>query len=89
MGFLDLKIERSHLKIINQKLRPFGLKPYLSEEWEIHGPHQGMNYQVYVGYAWGRFGKLHVTQCVSITPQGIYEIDDPSDWWKTYEDRKL
>lgn len=51
MGILDFEDQKEHLTYIQKVLSRRGLTPDLSEEWEIHGPHQGMNYQVYVGYA--------------------------------------
>ena len=51
MGRLDFKHEEEHFKYIRSTLLRRGLVPDLTEEWEVHGPHQGWNYQVYVGYA--------------------------------------
>mgnify|MGYP000853102449 CR=1 FL=1 len=51
MGVLDFKHQPKHLARIRRILSRRGLVPDLTEEWEIHGPHVGMNYQVYVGYA--------------------------------------
>lgn len=51
MGILDFKSQKHHLARIRRILSRRGLAPNLREEWEIHGPHQDMNYQVYIGYA--------------------------------------
>jgi hypothetical protein len=52
MGILDLNEEPKHLDIVKRRLARRGLKPCLDEEWDIHGTHEGMNYQVYVGTAY-------------------------------------
>jgi hypothetical protein len=51
LGYLDFDHEKRHLSIIRRALFRRGLAPDLDELWEIHGPHQEMSYQVYVGYA--------------------------------------
>jgi len=51
MGILDFEDQRHHLTYISRVLSRRGLLPDLGEEWEIHGPHDDMDYQVYVGYA--------------------------------------
>jgi len=38
-----------------------------------------MDYQVYVGYAYDEVGEYY---CVAVYPRAVYEIKDPSDWWK-------
>ncbi len=52
MGVLNLKKEKHHLKRIQEALNRRGLKIDRGEDWEIHGPHQDMNYYVYVGYGY-------------------------------------
>lgn len=52
MGFLDLKYEKNHLQRIQKALAKRGLKIDKADDWEVHGPHEKMNYQVYVGYAY-------------------------------------
>ena len=56
MGFLDFEDEydRRHLKRIKSALIRRGLQPDLEGDWEIHGPHQGMNYQVQIGWAFDK-----------------------------------
>jgi len=51
MGYLDFDYDKRSLSLISKVLSRRGLAPDLDESWEIHGPHQGMDYQVYVGYA--------------------------------------
>lgn len=51
MGILALEDDKEIFRHIRRTLQRRGLKPDLgTEEWEVHGPHPGMNYQVYVGY---------------------------------------
>lgn len=51
MGILDFENQPKHLVCIRRILARRGLAPDLTEKWEIHGTHENMNYQVYVGYA--------------------------------------
>lgn len=48
--------------------------------WEVHGPHQDMPYQVFIG--WCRETKGNKERLVAVYPRRIYEIEDPADWWK-------
>jgi hypothetical protein len=50
MGYVDLDDEPEHGKYVRRQLKRRGLVPS-GDTWEIHGPHQNMNYQVYVGEA--------------------------------------
>ncbi len=81
MGNLNFKKEPYHLQQIEGYLRRRGLKPDLKEVWEIHGPHKGMNYQVYVGYAISVTDPSD-TPIVAIYPwqRRVYEIEDTSNW---------
>lgn len=87
MGFINFKTEPEHKEYIKQALTKRGLKPLYAYDWEIHGPHQGMNYQVYVGDA--QYLNPKVNTVVSIYPWGVYEIDDLSDWYKTYPENRI
>ena len=87
MGFLDEKEDAEHYKRINRRLKKRGMVIYLDEEWEIHGPHPGMNYQVYVGYA--RYENQEVYRCVAMYPWATYEIDDEDRWWYMNPDRRI
>ena len=80
MGFLDLDDEdnKRYLKVIRSALARRGLKPDLSEEWEIHGPHQDMNYHVLIGWT---YDEKDQWCCVAIYPKAVYEIEDESKWW--------
>lgn len=82
MGFIDLENESNagYLKLINSALARRGFKPDLSKEWEIHGPHQGMNYQVLIGWAYENENK-DSWHMVAVYPRAIYEIEDESKWW--------
>jgi len=92
MGYLDFKDQPEHLAHIKKILARRGLKPCIDEEWEIHGPHQGMNYQVYVGLAKTKkiqpgTGKKEY-YCVVIYPRAVYMIYEHGDWYKPQtEDR--
>ena len=78
MGFIDLGTEKEHLRRVKSASSKRGLMPDLSQEWEIHGPHQNMNYQVLVGWAYDNTCNRHL---IAIYPRVIYEIDDYSKWW--------
>jgi len=56
-----------------------------NDEWEIHGPHQDMNYQVYIGPAYRK------KECflVAIYPKAVYEIDNYDDWWKADPEKRI
>jgi len=104
VGTLNFSKEKEHLAIIRKRLAVRGLKPDLKSEWEIHGPHQDMNYQVYVGYAmpsddkeecrycslpWKQC-KVHPNYyCVVIYPRGVFEIFDPSKWYKPEPENRI
>jgi hypothetical protein len=91
---------------IRRRLARRGLKPDFSEEWEVHGPHRGMPYEVYIVAAF--FEAVPGAKCicpksaqlvscpahrqdiwVAIYPRGVYQIDDPDDWWKVTPDMKI
>lgn len=52
MGTLDLENDKHYRKVIDDALGKRGLILDDSEDWEVHGPHQEMNYQVYIGWAY-------------------------------------
>jgi hypothetical protein len=75
MAYLDEVEEKSeHYKYIEKRLTSRGLEINKKWAWEIHGPHQDMNYVVYVGLV--KDGRM-----VVIYPKKVYEIDDESKWW--------
>lgn len=90
MGTLNLQEEPYHRNRIKKALKKRGLRMDMEYEWEIHGPHQDMNYVVYVGYAyfdkWHPF--LHIPEknrpdgiWVVIYPRAVYEIDEELKWY--------
>ena len=90
MGFANFSIksdlnanERLALKSITRRLSWRGLKMIDLENWEVHGPHSEMNYQVWVGAV--EFIKNRNKFHIAICPKKIYKIDGPSDWWKNEE----
>jgi hypothetical protein len=87
MSRLDLKEEKEILKFITGMLKRRGLSLYGKDDWEIHGPHKGMNYQVYVGYAQNIITKE--CGCIVIYPKAIYWIEDPCDWWKCEPENRI
>lgn len=92
MGVLNFEEQPHHRRKITDALRHRGLMPDLVEEWEVHGPHAGMNFQVYVGYAVSKDDPLDCF-CVAIslhgTGRGVYEIDDPTRWGERSPDKKI
>lgn len=93
-NFGENKDKDNHIKKILAKGE---LKPIMDEEWDIHGPHPDMDYQVFVGPAdplddeskcrlcdkkW-KDCDLHLNGgIVVVHPKGFDMIDDPSDWHK-------
>ena len=89
MGVLNFEVETRHLQKITAALKRRDLLPVTDEEeWEIHGPHDQMNYQVYVGYA---VSKDDPNDCplVAIYPRAIYEIEERSDWGRVLPEKKI
>jgi hypothetical protein len=85
MGLLDLKHEKETLDFVFGMLARRGLYLKNNDEWEIHGPHQDMNYQVYIGPAYRK------KECflVAIYPKAVYEIDNYDDWWKADPEKRI
>ena len=52
MGFLNFKEEKYNLQRIKSALRRRWLTMDPADDWEIHGPHQDMNYQIFIGPAY-------------------------------------
>ena len=93
MGFIDIDDAENdpriphYLKRIKSALARRGLVPDLEDsEWEIHGPHQDMNYHVLIGWAQDKKCEWY---CVAIYPNAVYEIDDPDDWWKVSNENRI
>ena len=51
MVLLDIELGKEDLKFIQSALDRLNLFMDKDDEWEVHGPQQDMNYQVYVGRA--------------------------------------
>ncbi|MFC2094547.1 hypothetical protein ACFLSH_02850 [Bacteroidota bacterium] len=78
MGFLDFKWDKYHLRRITSSLKRRGLTPEVDgDAWQIHGPHQGMNYQCYEGWAYFEDSPDDYVY-VHIMPRAVYEVD-PDD----------
>lgn len=81
MGFIDLEDQdngKRYLPKLKAALARRGLKPDTSVEWEIHGPHPNMDYQVLIGWVFDDQARY----LVAVYPRGVYEIEDESSWWK-------
>jgi len=89
MGFLNLEHEPKHRHDIQKALEKRGLRFDADDDWEIHGTHPGMDYQVYVGTAYidGQNGSQEIW--VAIYPHAVYEIDDSDRWQKIYAVRRI
>lgn len=94
MGFIDFTKksdlntnERWALESITRRLKTSGLKMIDLENWEVHGPHENMNYKVWVGEVQTLDKKPIIGNSyqfyIAVYPRQIFMIDDPSDWWKT------
>ena len=81
MGLLDLKNEPTHAVKIRKALSRRGLKFDEGGDWEIHGPHDQMDYQVYVGSAY-READPEAWFDVAIYPHAVYEIESSDEWTK-------
>ena len=51
MGWLDFEDKR-RLRRIKKALARRGMRIDTDWDWEVHGPHPDMNYEIYVGYAY-------------------------------------
>jgi len=63
---------------IREALRKRGLTLVYKKEWEKHGPHQDMEYEIFVGAAKGPWGSS--VGCVVIYPWGVWAIDGSDVW---------
>ncbi|PLX27156.1 hypothetical protein C0583_04620 [Candidatus Parcubacteria bacterium] len=97
MGDIKLNEEGNeyHFHKIRKKLPELNLSPCLDETWKIHGPHEEMDYQVYVGYVepldsnkkcklckkvWSECELHNNYKIVAVYPDKVYEISDVSRW---------
>lgn len=77
MGFLNFRKEKVHLKRIQAALKRRGLTMKQADDWEVHGPHHDMNYQVFIGPAYRR-GKW---DCIAVVyPWAVYGVSQHSEW---------
>lgn len=86
MGILDFREEKETARLIKRALGRRGLKPHFLEEWEVHGKHQDMDYDVYVGFA---YSKAKGNICVAIYPRSVYEVEEPGKWWDTKTEKRI
>ncbi|MBA7500360.1 MAG: hypothetical protein GH144_01250 [Clostridia bacterium] len=106
MGVINFHEEKEISRRVKSSLRRRGLKVDLeTEEWEIHGPHPQMNYQVYVGYvdfipapdakctcppgSQRTYCPVHGGCCVAVYPRAVYEIEEISKWWDTKPEDRI
>lgn len=91
MGRIDLKEEPELRRTIKKRLLQRGLilDPEGLEYWEVHGPHESMNYQVFIGLVYDRQEGPDKSSYVAVYPKAVYWIDDPCDWWKVGPDQKV
>lgn len=98
MGTLNLQAEPYYRNRIKRALEMRGLRMDMEDEWEIHGPHQDMNYVVYVGHAY--FDKWQPSQhildknrpewmWVAIYPRSVYEIEEESEWYTKGSEQRI
>jgi len=93
MGILNFDHDTAIKGYIIKRLKSRGLIIDESEEWEVHGPHYQMDYQVYIGPAlydkkiWTveRLDGLYV----AIYPRGIYELEDTTKWHQASPENKI
>ncbi len=89
MGVLNID-EKRHFTSIKRRLRRRGLHPILDTdgrgetEWEVHGPHEGMNYQVYIGPVFENDENDYFY--VVMYPRFVYEGDD---WHQVEPEEKI
>jgi len=93
MGILDFNEDKKIKKCIERRLKSRGLILDESEEWDIHGPHPEMDYQVYIGRVvyddQHRSGRAGFRTYVVIYPRAVYEIDSPSDWYRVEPENRI
>ena len=88
MFTLDPKTDQDCFQYINFHLACRGMKPVMSEGWQVYGPQLGTDYQtLVVGPA--TFSHLPKSSVfVAIDLGSVYEISDPGNWqYRKKEDR--
>ncbi len=79
MIFTEKDEVQEHAKRLNKRLRRYGYKiPEDVEEIEVHGPHLGMNYQVWLVYVVSLTNPKEDFGNVAIYPRQIF-------WTENYE----
>lgn len=89
MGSLNIENEPYHVNEIKRALEKRGLKFYPDGDWEIHGPHPGMDYKVYVGLAGIDCSGTIKDIWVVIYPKAVYEIEDFDKWQETHAENRI
>jgi len=74
----DSEAAKEMFAIIKKRIGERGLEAVDHDEWEVHGPHQDMNYQVLVGPIKGSWGPAH--SYAVIYPSGVWEIEGSEFW---------
>jgi hypothetical protein len=79
MTILNIETDQDCVYYIKRRLKFRDMAPVFFEDWEVHGPHPGVDSQVFVGPA-----KCHHLAesfvYVAIYPGAVYEIDDRDKW---------
>jgi hypothetical protein len=89
MGFLNLEREPEHMHEIQKALEKRGLRFDVEDDWEIHGPHPNMDYQVYVGTAYKDTPNGSEEMYVAIYPHAVYQIDDSDEWQTPSSEQRI
>lgn len=84
MGTIDLQQNKKELMFVDGKLKEVGMKIDNSVEWLITGPHEGFDFNIFVGPA--DFDKNIWTNTqndgafVAVCRRGVYEAEAEDDW---------
>lgn len=105
MGYLNFRDGgEKHLSSIKGALRRRDLQMDENDDWEIHGPHQNMNYVVYIGKVYESLDQTlecscaeAITTCgkhrdgfyVAIYPRAVYAIDEPPGWRQPKQEDRI
>lgn len=66
-------------KMIRRRLKDRGYMPIDKSEWEKHGPHQGMEYMVFLGPSKDLTTKQKVE--VVLYPRKVYHMGNCTEWF--------
>lgn len=91
MGRINLKDEPEIRRTIKRRLLQRGLilDPEGMDDWEVHGPHESMDYQVFIGLAYERQEGPDNSSYIALYLNAVYWIDNPCDWWKVRPNRRV